>query len=187
MQPLRVEPVLEGNELTFYVKLRVEADQGVLRDGKGTLYVRFRLDPLYEVHWNNLAPPLEFDVTAPEGVTVDPASNVAPKPEVDADADPREFLLAISSTRNPSDGIDPLELTVLYYACDNANTWCIPVTQSYLVHVESDPDGGRVFRARFRRQDDGQRPRGGGRGGGPRGHDRAHHGLGCERRRVDRA
>ena len=55
-----------------------------------------------------------------------------------ADADQREFLLDVTA----SDRSKPLALTVRYFACDNANTFCIPVTQSYAVHLKPDPDGG---------------------------------------------
>ena len=34
-----------------------------------------------------------------------------------------------------------------YYACDDANTFCVPVTQRYAVHLEVDTDAGRVFGA----------------------------------------
>ncbi|MFQ5744056.1 MAG: hypothetical protein ACE5HV_10760 [Acidobacteriota bacterium] len=145
MQALKIEPVLEGAELPFYAKLRLEADQGVMRDGTGKLYVGFHLDPLYHVHWNNLAPPLQFELQPPQGVSVSPARATFPKVEEEADADPREFLLEIDSDEAPAPGDPPLELKVDYYACDNDNTWCIPVSQSYLVHLERDPDGGRVF------------------------------------------
>ena len=46
-----------------------------------------------------------------------------------------------------------------YYACDDANTFCIPVTQSYDVGLRVDPEAGRVF---------GARPRFGVAGTGPR-------------------
>ena len=147
MRALRIEPVLEGNKVPFYVKLRAEADQDFLREGEGQLYLGFHLDPLYEVHWNNLAPPLELEIEAPDGVRVTPAKLQAPKPKEEADADPREFLVRVAADRIAAEegSSDPLQLSVLYYACDNANTFCVPVRQNYAVHLTADSDGGSPF------------------------------------------
>lgn len=139
MQALRIEPVVDDEKHPFYVKLRAEADEAYLDSGNGKLYVGFHLDPLYRVHWNNLAKPLEFELRAPEGLRISPLSGHAPKIEEPADADPREFLLDIRG----DDPNSPIELTVRYFACDNANTFCVPVTQNYLVHLEIDPLAGR--------------------------------------------
>ena len=51
-----------------------------------------------------------------------------------ADKDPREFLLDIAATGKNQ----PLKLTVRYFACDDADTFCIPVTQQYTVHLEPE-------------------------------------------------
>ncbi len=149
MRALAIEPALTGEEHPFYAKLRAEADEGFFRDGRGKLYLGFHLDPLYEVHWNNLAKPLELEVAAPAGVRVAPSRAKAPKVEEKADADPREFLLDLTAEQRG----EPLDLTVRYFACDNADTFCVPVTQSYRVHLQADPHGGRAM------------ARGGGRGG----------------------
>ena len=109
-----------------------------LRDrGEGKLYIGFHLDPLYAVHWNNRVKPLEFRLETPEGVRVTPNRGTGPKVEQPADKDPREFLLDIAVTGHSR----PLHLTVRYFACDDADTFCIPVTQSYAVHLEPDPEG----------------------------------------------
>ena len=139
MQALRIEPVMDDEQHPFYVKLRAEADEAYLDSGNGKLYVGFHLDPLYRVHWNNLAKPLEFELRAPDGLRISPLSGRAPKIEEPADADPREFLLDIRG----DDPTSPLDLTVRYFACDNANTFCVPVTQNYRVHLEIDPLAGR--------------------------------------------
>jgi len=154
MRALRIEPLIETGEVPFYAKLRAEADEALLSRGKGKLYLGFHLDPLYHVHWNNRTKPLEFEVVAPKGVRVSPKKGSATKVEEPADADPREFLVEVKGARNRK---APLELRVRYFACDDANTFCVPVKQRYRVHLQPDPHGGRV-RAR------------GGRGGfgGPR-------------------
>ena len=47
------------------------------------------------MHWNNEAPPLEYEVTAAAGVQVTPAAAAFAVVEEPADADPREFLVDI--------------------------------------------------------------------------------------------
>ena len=143
MTTLRVEPMLDETDYPFYTKLRADVDQGFLRTGTGTLYLGFHIDPLYHMHWNNEAPPLEYTVTAPTDVQVTPAAAAFAVVEEPADADPREFLVELHA----DDRSQPLDLRVTYYACDDANTFCVPVTQRYAVHLAVDPDAGRVFGA----------------------------------------
>ncbi len=85
-----------------------------------------------------------------------PAKAVAPKVEEPADADPREFLLDVDAGTNGA----ALTVKTRYYACDDANTFCIPVTQSYAVHLEADRNGGRSFE-RGGGEGDGRGPGGG--------------------------
>ena len=145
MMTLKVEPDFASTELPFYTKLRADVDRDFLRTGDGRLLLGFHIDPLYHMHWNNLAPPLEYEVTAPDGVRVTPANATFATIDEPADADPREFLIALS-TDDPAKSFD---LRVTYYACDDANTFCIPVTQRYAVSLQVDPDAGRVFGARW--------------------------------------
>lgn len=142
MRALKIEPLIGTGEIPFYAKLRAEADEPLLATGNGKLYLGFHLDPLYHVHWNNRTRPLEFELVVPEGVSVSPKTGGAPVIEEPADIDPREFLVDVTG------GLDldaPLELSVRYFACDDANTFCVPVTQRYLVHLRPDPEGGRVM------------------------------------------
>ncbi len=157
MTTLQIEPRLDESELPFYTKLRAEVDQTFLETGAGTLYLGFHIDPLYRMHWNNDAPPLEYAITAPPGVRVTPAYGRFADVEEAADADPREFLVEITA----EDRSAPLDLSVTYYACDDALTFCVPVTQGYTVRLAPDPDAGRVRRAGMR----GLGRRGGGRRG----------------------
>ena len=119
--------------MPFYAKLRAEGTPGVFEDGKGTLYLGFHLDPLYRVHWNNEVDPVSFQIEAPEGVTVTPTSGVAVDPEEPADADPREFLVEVDGRPDAE-----LALSVRYFACDDALTFCIPVEQQYRVELARD-------------------------------------------------
>ena len=143
MSPVKVEPVAEADGEPFYVKLRAEIDGGFSRDGDGKLYLGFFLDPLYKVHWNNQAAPVSFEIESTKGVVVDRSEATAPKIEEPADADPREFLIEIRrdddrSSRGPGE----ILLTVRYFACDDAETFCKPVRQSYRIILERDRDGG---------------------------------------------
>jgi len=138
MMTLLLEPVFESSAQPFYVKIRAEGDLGVLTSGNGTMYLGFHLDPLYRVHWNNEAGPVEFELKPPPGVTVTPAKGVGPDVEAPADADPREFLVDVTA-----DSVDePLVLDVFYFACDDALTFCIPVNQSYRVYLQQDMNHG---------------------------------------------
>jgi len=147
MQPLKIEP--KPGKQPFYAKLRAEADNNLLRSGEGTLYVGFHLDPLYHVHWNNLAKPVTYEITGPDGTTVSPAKGEGPKVKEAADVDPREFLVEI---KRGKDTTGPLQLTVKYFACNDEQGWCKPVSQQYTIHLERDRDGGSVRnRGRSRR------------------------------------
>jgi hypothetical protein len=148
MQPLKIVP--KPGKQPFYVKLRAEADYKLLRSGEGTLYVGFYLDPLYHVHWNNLAKPVKYEITGPDGTTISPAKGEGPKVKEAADIDPREFLVEI---KRDKDAKGPLQLTVSYFACNDEQGWCKLVSQEYTIHLERDRDGGSV------------RSRGRGRGG----------------------
>ena len=133
----------------FYAKLEAFAQQSLLETGDGALYFRFRLDPVYHVHWNNLAPPIEYALRilreeAPSSESpwhnrIAPIEGKGPKLKEPADADPREFIVDLC-------GFDTdlaLELTVKYFACSDAEGWCRPVTQSYLIHLQAAPDHRR--------------------------------------------
>jgi hypothetical protein len=136
MQALKIEP--RAALTPCYAKLRAEADESLLKSGKGTLYLGFHMDPIYHVHWNNLADPLTYEITVPAGAAVDQAKGQAPKVEQESDSDPREFLLDVEK----GTATEPLELTVRYFACNDEEGWCKPVTQKYKIHWERDADGG---------------------------------------------
>jgi hypothetical protein len=63
--------------------------------------------------------------------------------EVPSDIDPREFLLDVKKQEEAS---QPLELAVRYFACNDDEGWCIPVTQKYAIYLESDSDLGQNLR-----------------------------------------
>lgn len=113
-----------------YVKLRAEVDNGLRNDGNGKLYLGFFVDPIHGIHWNNQAGPVMIEVNGKShtGPTVT---------EANADADPREFVVNISTK-------EPIEVTLKYIACDDKETWCRQLTQKFVVSREVDPDAGRV-------------------------------------------
>ncbi len=136
LSPLAVAGDLPRAE-PLYVKLRAEVDSQYFKVGEGKLYLGFFLDPLYEVHWNNQVAPVAYEINAPTGVEITPLKGNGPTVGEKADADPREFLVELSGESK-----DPIKLTVKYFACDDAETFCKPVTQHYLVTLQRDRDGG---------------------------------------------
>jgi hypothetical protein len=143
MRALKIEPT--PGRTPFYVKLRAEVTKSVFKQGSGSLYLGFHLDPIYRVHWNNLVKPVRFKIAAPEGITVSPASGIGPEVDSPTDGDPREFLVNISGGTPGA----RLEITVHYFGCNDEEGWCIPVTQKYAVLLEEDHDGGGVFGRSF--------------------------------------
>ncbi|MEE8349658.1 MAG: hypothetical protein V3R94_08820 [Acidobacteriota bacterium] len=137
MMAMKVTP--EKSDIPFYAKLRAEVTRDFLGTGKGILYLGFNVDPIYRVHWNNLVDPLKFEIKTPQGMTVSPTQGEGPELEVASDIDPREFLLDVTRLEGVT---EPLQLAVRYYACNDDEGWCIPVTQNYLIHLESYRDGG---------------------------------------------
>ncbi len=160
---LVAKPLLEKTDEPFHTKLRVEAEQKLLRTGEGKLYLVFLLDPLHGVHWNNRAPSMDIELTSPEGVEISPAKLTGPEVEEDADADPREFLVDVKLNGSR----EPVPLKFRYFAC--TDEWCRPVTQQYLITWDVNGDAGRVISRRMdfnsagRARGFGGRP---GRGGG---------------------
>ncbi len=162
MVPLKVEPQIGPESIglgPFYVKLQAEVQPQVLQTGKGKMYLRFQLDPIHHVHWNNLVEALQYELTPPGDTTLSPLSASGPKVEQPSDIDPREFLLDIDK----ANFFEPIELTVKYFACSDEQGWCKPVTQRYAIHLQQDPRAGRTGGRGF--GPGGGRP-GGGRPGG---------------------
>lgn len=138
LRAVKISPVVKKGGQPFYAKLRAEAEPGLLREGKGKLYLGFHLDPIYSVHWNNLARPIKVTLQPPQGTTLSKATLEGPQVKEAADVDPREFLVDVEA----KDRTAPLKLSVLYYACNDGGGWCKLVRQEYTVHLEADPDGG---------------------------------------------
>ncbi len=163
--PVIITPI-ENARSPLYVKPRIEVGPNVLQNGSGELYLGFFLDPIHNVHWNNLAAPLKYELTLPDGTVVSPAAGSAPTVEQETDSDPREFALSVSGLSNPKTA----ELTIHYFACSNEEGWCRPVTQKYAISFERDLDGGGTNGRSFRvGNNGGRRQAQRGPGGPPRG------------------
>ncbi len=161
LMPLRTVPKAGDDAQPFYVKLRAEADRNAMSRGQGKLYLGFHIDPLYHVHWNNLAAPLTYEIVLQDGDQVTPARGEGPKVKEAADMDPREFLLDIKSLESGK----PIRVKVNYFACSDEEGWCKPVSQEYLIHLERDSDGGSARRGGRGAGGSGRRPGGFGPGG----------------------
>ncbi|MCA9061768.1 MAG: hypothetical protein KDA96_01835 [Planctomycetaceae bacterium] len=144
MVPLQVEPVIRAEDQPFYVKLRAEGDAELLQTGTGKLYLGFMLDPLYHVHWNNDAMPVMFEVTKSTGLVAGTTEGEAAEVDAPADADPREFLMDVCGylVEPGQQFTQELTIQVRYFACDDAQTFCKPVTQTYVIRLQRDRDGG---------------------------------------------
>jgi len=140
MRPLKVQP--QQSDQPYYVKLRIEAEPAVLRGKAGKVYLGFHLDPIFDVHWNNLAAPVTYEITRLEEGEISPAQGEGPKVKVESDVDPREFIL---DAKNLSAGT--FQVQVNYFACNDEEGWCKPVRQRYIVTLETDRDGGNAKRS----------------------------------------
>ncbi len=138
MKPLRVVPKTNPDEQPFYVKLRPQADRRLLSTGTGKLFLDFRLDPIYRVHWNNLVDPIRVELQSPDGTTATPNPAAGPQVEEPSDVDPREFLIDVKGWNYQQ----PIQLTVDYFACNDKQGWCRPARQQYEIHLSEDVDDG---------------------------------------------
>jgi hypothetical protein len=138
MTALVAEPQFEKGAPPFYAKLRAEAPDTTLDEGKGKLYLGFHLDAFYRAHWNNQRKPLRFELDVPAGVKLSVKGGEAKRPAAEADVDPREFLLDVEAW--PAD--KTVRLTVTYAAC--TDDVCHEVRQTYVLRRQRDRDGGRA-------------------------------------------
>ena len=141
--PERARPLkVSGEESSepFYLKLRADASLELARNGTGDMRLGFWLDPIHQVHWNNLAEPLKFRFVGENDAKIEPASGTAPKVEQEADRDPREFLVRIENAAKSQ----PLTVEVTYFPCHDVEKWCKVVTQRFVVTLEEDPHAGRA-------------------------------------------
>jgi predicted outer membrane repeat protein len=138
--PLQIKPI--NSKHPFYAKLRIEADQALLKTGSGFLYAGFHIDPIYNVAWENIKEPLSYSIKPPAGCALAPSKNQAQKIlEHPTDADPREFILEV---RNWSPE-EPIQLSVNYPLFSIQSKWKREITQHYIVYLKRDDNAGRVI------------------------------------------
>ncbi len=153
-EPLLVASHPPENDQPRYLKLRAEAPRDAIKSPEKTkMHLDFRLDPIHAVHWNNLAAPLKFEISSPEGVTVTPSTQSAAKIEEEADLDPRQFLVGIDP--GEAGRIGPLLVKADYFACDDNDRWCKAVTQEFTITWEIDRDAGKVQSSMSKRRPSG--------------------------------
>lgn len=122
---LKYAPV---DDQTLYVKLRAEMTLEPV-NGRYQMYLGFYVDPIYKTHWNNAAGPVRVDINAPKNMRCDDRVLHGPNVEAGADVDPRMFLLSFAAKGNNA----PIQLKLHYVICDDAETFCLPVTQHFEV------------------------------------------------------
>lgn len=157
--PVIVQP--EDNNGTYYVKLRAEVTSDLLSKGSGKLYLGFHLDPIHNVHWNNLVDPLKYEITVPQVTRIEKAKGMAPFITQPSDIEPREFFIEVENWKSGG----PLPIEIIYYACDENDKWCKIVVQNYTLVLDRDPFAGGVIGRSFRAGRGGQSMRTGSRGG----------------------
>ena len=124
---------------TYYVKLRAEADDSLLTTGTGRLFIGFYPDPIHDAHWNNLTPPMQYTITSPTGVVVNPKTATAVIGEGDSDTLPRQFWIDISA----DEPFDSLDLQLNYYGC--TPDLCMALSHQYTVFIKNEDRGARTY------------------------------------------
>ena len=112
----------QGLGQPWYSKLRPEADQRLVNNGTGQMYLGLHLDPIHNVHWNNLAGPVTYEIEGPSGVRISPAKGKGILGLAETDHDPREFLIDIEGWNTD----EPLNITINYMACSKAENCASP-------------------------------------------------------------
>ena len=85
--------------------------------------------------------PIAVEIKQNDNVVLEKYKLSGPKVKEPADIDPRQFLLTLKTT-DKTDFDVPLEITVFYVACDDAETFCFPVKQKFVVKLKPDRFGG---------------------------------------------
>lgn len=136
LKSLQIEPA--ESDVPYYAKLRVEATPKITRGGK--LHFMLSLDPIYKVHWNNLAGKVRIELSETNKLELSSERLESETVEVKADIDPRRFLVSVKSAKIDFD--TTFTAKVFYHVCDDAETACFSVEQEYRISLKYDRDGG---------------------------------------------
>ena len=139
LAPMIVSP--EKSDDPFFAKLRVEVSQQMIQSKKGEIHFGVYLDPLYKVHWNNRAGKVKVKLISDETLDFESTELTSPDVKEDADIDSRHFLVPATANVDKQ-APNPIKLELTYTVCDDAETFCKEVTQTYRVTFERHPDLG---------------------------------------------
>lgn len=138
LSPVKItyRPMSSGRP--FYVKLRAELTNERNPANLQQLYLGFYMDPIHKVHWNNAAGPIQIELEAEDSLQLSETSLTGPKLEEPADVDPRMFLLGLKADDRKNKS---LLVKLQYVVCDDAETFCVPLTQEFEVSLEPANNG----------------------------------------------
>lgn len=137
LTPIKINYTPLAGDKPLYVKLRAELTPQKNAAGKFQMYLGFYPDPIHRVHWNNLAGRVRVEIDAPASMGISSPVLEGPKVDVDADVDPRMFLIDLDSKGNR----ETIKIKIHYVVCDDAETFCFPVTQEFEVTLEPINNG----------------------------------------------
>lgn len=137
LKALRIEA--GESDQPFFAKLRVEATPRITRGG-GKLHFLLTLDPIYKMHWNNLAGKVRIELSSTKDLKLSNDILESEALEVDADIDPRRFLIDLKSAKVKRGST--FTAKVIYHVCDDAETVCMDVEQEYQILLKFNRDGG---------------------------------------------
>ncbi|MGB7343428.1 MAG: hypothetical protein WBD20_04405 [Pirellulaceae bacterium] len=132
LSPIKVQHIAPGKR-PVYVKLRAELTRRPDANGKRKMYLGFYMDRIHRVHWNNGAGPIEVLIDAPADSGVDSTTLKGPTVEQPGDIDARMFLVDVARTSGKPVS---LNVTLRYVVCDDAETFCVPITQEFDVSLK---------------------------------------------------
>ncbi|MFN3191201.1 MAG: hypothetical protein ACE361_11800 [Aureliella sp.] len=132
LQPVEVEYSPIGAERPLFVKLRAEVMPRPNDGGLYSLYLGFYPDPIHKVHWNNAAGAVTARLVPSSDGLLRKQKLEAPVPGVPSDCDPRMFLVNLERLESS----DTLTISLRYVICDDAETFCFPVTQEFKVNMK---------------------------------------------------
>lgn len=133
---LKIVSITPSNpEEIYYVKLRVEADESLLSNGNGQLFLSFFPDPIYDAHWNNLVPPMKYVLTPSKGMHATPIEATAKTGIGESDTKPRQFLIDIKDGKVG----DEIKISLHYFGC--TPTMCKAMTHDYIITLTLENKG----------------------------------------------
>ena len=139
--PGRLAPLtIKANksDTPFFAKLRVEVTPELFRGAQAKVVFTAYLDPIYNVHWNNRAGKVTLKILSSEdSYAFSKREFQSIDVEADADVDPRWMLGKMQSLDEK-----PLEVEMTYTVCDDKETFCKEVTQTYVITCKRDRNGG---------------------------------------------